>query len=90
MLEELISYCTVVCAAVYATWRLIPGALRVELAEHCASLRRRFGLADANADAVRRRTNDGGGSPCGGCSGCARNQTPRSVAIIMKKNSKDG
>ncbi len=89
MLDELMVYGVVACATTYATWRLMPGALRVALAECCSGLAQRIGLAEADPEATRRRANASGNSACGGCSGCANKQMPPSVVIVSKANTKD-
>ncbi len=89
MLDELIVYGAVACATTYATWRLMPGALRAALAERCTRLAQRIGLAEADTEAARRRANAGGSSACGGCSGCANKPTPLSVVIVSKANTEE-
>lgn len=89
MLDELIVYGAVACATTYATWRLMPGALRVALAERCTALAQRIGLAEADTEATRRRANASAGSACGGCSGCANRPTPARVVVVSKANTKD-
>lgn len=82
MVEELLVYGAVLCAVTYATWRLMPGALRMVLAERCATLLRRRGL-DVPAARLDRVSAKASGA-CGGCTGCVRGVTPASVAIVMK------
>ncbi len=89
MLDELIVYAAVACATTYATWRLMPGTLRVALAERCSGLAQRIGLAEADPEATRRRANASGSSACGGCSGCASKQLPQRVVIVRKADTKD-
>lgn len=85
MFAELVTYGAVVGAAAYASWRLMPGVLRVALAKHCTTLAKRLGLAQA--ETVRRWAT--GTSTCGGCSGCAHKQAPQGMAIVINRDPKD-
>ena len=87
MLEDGIAYSMVACAALYATWRLLPGTLRCTLTEHGAAVARGMGLLKADVDGTQRRARAATSSGCGGCSGCANNQAPRQVLFIRKKDS---
>ena len=87
MFEELVAYGAVLGATTYATWRLMPGALRVALAERWANLAQRFGFADADADPVRQQGSERGGSTCGGCSGCASKQTSDKLVVVTRKDT---
>lgn len=89
MLDEWIVYGAVACATTYATWRLMPSALRVTLAECCARLAQHIGLSEADPEATRRRASPRGSGACGGCSGCASKAAPRSVAIMIKNDTKE-
>ena len=89
MFEELVVYGAVFGAATYASWRLMPSALRIALAERCATLAQRMGLAEPDMEAPRRRARTTGGSGCGACTGCAGKPAPRSVAIIIKNDTKE-
>ena len=88
MFEELVVYGAVFGAATYASWRLMPGAVRAALAERCARLAQRIGFAEPDTEVRRQRASANGGG-CGGCSGCASKPIPRSVAIVPKTNTKD-
>jgi hypothetical protein len=61
MFEELVVYGAVLGATTYATWRLMPGALRVALAERWATWPSVLGLpnADAEAPSVNRAVSVG-------------------------------
>ena len=85
MLEELVVYGAVVCAASYATWRLMPGVLRDALAECSAGLARRVGLAHGDAGASPRSIREKSKGGCGGCTGCVQTNPSRRVASITKK-----
>ena len=87
MFEELLAYGAVLGATTYATWRLMPCALRVALAERWATLAPRFGFADADADPARRQASASGSSTCGGCSGCASKPTSIKVVVVTNKNT---
>lgn len=82
MFEELIVYGAVACAAIYTTWRMLPGVLRDALAERCANLAQRLGLAQAEAETPGQRSSRRSSGSCGGCTGCATRKSPRNVAII--------
>ncbi len=86
LFEELLAYSAVISAATYATWRLIPGSLRVALAAHWATLARRAGLAEGTAEAIRRRAAGNGRQACGGCAGCGNRQTAESHVITIRQN----
>ncbi|SBT03088.1 conserved hypothetical protein [Candidatus Accumulibacter aalborgensis] len=88
MFEELVVYSAVACAATYATWRLVPGAVRVALVEGCVRLAQRVGFAQPDTE-LRNQRARANGSGCGGCSGCARKPIPRSVAMVTKTKTKD-
>ena len=89
MLEDLIVYAAVACAALYAGWRLLPASARFSLAEHTASMAQGLGLANADPEAValrQRRAAARSKSACGGCSGCAGKQGAQPVRFINKGN----
>lgn len=89
MLEEWIVYGVVICATIYATWRLLPGVLRDALAERCANLAQRLGLASANARSPAQGASRRASGGCGGCTGCATRNAPGNVMIIkdLRKES---
>jgi hypothetical protein len=89
MFEELVTYGAVVGAAACASWRLMPGVLRVALAKHCTTLAKRLGLAQADAEAETVRRWATGTSTCGGCSGCSHKQAPQGIAIVITRDAKD-
>ena len=82
MLEECIVYGAVICATIYATWRLLPGVLRDALAERCANLAQRPGLASADARSPAQGASRRASGGCGGCTGCATRNAPSNVMII--------
>jgi hypothetical protein len=89
MLEDLIVYAAVACAALYAGWRLLPAGARLSLAEHTATMALGLGFAKADPEAValrQRRAAARSKSACGGCSGCAGKQGPQPVRFINKGN----
>ena len=89
LFEKLITYAAVLSAATYAAWRLVPGSLRVTLAKLCATLAQRSGLAEATAEAIRRRAAGNEGQACGGCAGCGNRQTPpESHVITVRQNAR--
>jgi hypothetical protein len=88
MFEEVLTYGAVVGAATYAAWRLLPGALRLALIKHAATLAQRCGLSEPAAEAIRGRAASSTRNTCGGCSGCAGKQTPASHVMTIKKNVK--
>jgi hypothetical protein len=91
MLEDLIVYAAVACAAMYAGWRLLPASARFSLAEHMATLALGLGFAKADPEAVvvrQRRAAARSESACGGgCSGCASKQGAQPVRFITKRDS---
>jgi hypothetical protein len=68
----------VALAAVYATWKLSPRALKGRLAERVVRLARRHaGLSDGAADELSRRLNGGG---CGSCDACGTDSAKADAA----------
>jgi len=89
MFEEVLTCGAVVGAATYAAWSLLPGALRLALIKHAATLAQHCGLSEPAAEAIRRRAAASSTrNTCGGCSGCAGKQTPASHVMTIKKNVK--
>ncbi|WP_300340997.1 DUF6587 family protein [Accumulibacter sp.] len=85
MLEELLVFGVVACAATVVIWRLLPGILRDTLGERCATLAQRVGYATADPEAAHRRASASKSQGCGGCTGCSTNPTPPRVAVISLK-----
>ena len=67
-MQTIAVFAIVALAAAYATWKLLPRALKGRLAEQVVrSARRRAGLSDRAAAALSQRLNRGG---CGSCDAC--------------------
>ena len=71
----------VACAALFAGWRLMPRAWRVQLAAALAAgIRRHARISDDEAAALARRLAQGG---CGGCDSCGACEPAKPAVVHM-------
>jgi hypothetical protein len=75
----------VALAAVYATWKLMPRALRARLASGVVGWARRRGrLTEDGATLLSRRLNAGGCGSCDSCGSCGPKDAAASEASAMR------
>ena len=75
----------VALAAVYATWKLMPRAVRARLASRVVGWARRRGrLSEDDAALLSRRLNAGGCGSCDSCGSCSPKDAAASDASVIR------
>ena len=75
----------VALAAVYATWKLMPRAVRARIASGVVGLARRRGrLSEGDAERLSRRLNAGGCGSCDSCGSCRPKDAAATDASVMR------